>query len=459
MVSHPVPFRKPIEPEKERMPLNFDRPEPSTGKRLGAGHQCAPGMAPKPRDPAVDAAIEAYLAKHRNRTRLALPLSVEGLPSGRQLKQAAQMQSKFLLHDANGKVVRPQQIDHSAIANELETFPWKDGITRIPTGFATTKYGRAAALAFAGYAPAKGLRVAYDRQANADHQHYRRRQAAGSSGHNSAQEVRAAVYSDGSNLSLLGGFSTLLPMPADRYCAYTKCTNGSFAGRPCRAALDPDRHIDVKYCDRDCAQKHRRLLAKDKTRVANEPLKPQIFCVIEEPANDVIDIVDVYSPVKPDVICENTYREGSRNFRDDPIGQLAAHGEITEAQYNAAVEYMADIDEVGARLRAPHRDEMDISVWIPRAPDSNAVLATEIKHSKYPSPLARIRAANKAMGREATAALHATLASNTIDDVHMLRVALDQLIASRELIQWTQPREKSATRSTSPSAVLQGSES
>jgi hypothetical protein len=335
MVSHPVPFRKPIEPEKERMPLNFDRPEPSTGKRLGAGHQCAPGMAPKPRDPAVDAAIEAYLAKHRNRTRLALPLSVEGLPSGRQLKQAAQMQSKFLLHDANGKVVRPQQIDHSAIANELETFPWKDGITRIPTGFATTKYGRAAALAFAGYAPAKGLRVAYDRQANADHQHYRRRQAAGSSGHNSAQEVRAAVYSDGSNLSLLGGFSTLLPMPADRYCAYTKCTNGSFAGRPCRAALDPDRHIDVKYCDRDCAQKHRRLLAKDKTRVANEPLKPQIFCVIEEPANDVIDIVDVYSPVKPDVICENTYREGSRNFRDDPIGQLAAHGEITEAQYNA----------------------------------------------------------------------------------------------------------------------------
>jgi hypothetical protein len=454
-----------IEPKNDERPtLNFDRPEPSTVQRLCAGHQYeyAPGMAPKPRDPAVDAAIEAYLAKYRNRPPLKAPALATTNPTACQLEQLDDVLPEFLMHefrpDANGRMVwrvaLPKRLNAAALAAKFESFSWKDGTTKIPMGFCTTEYGKRAVAAYKG-------------QASWDYTYYRRSQPSGASegtsgsggsgAYNATQSVRNTVYSDGSNLSLLGGFSTLLPMPADRYCAYTKCTNGSFAGRPCRAALDPDRHIDVKYCDKDCAQKHRRLLAKDKTRVANEPLKPKIFCAVEEPANDVIDVVDVSSPVKPDVISENTYREGFRNFRDDPIGQLFAHGEITQAQYDATVDYVADLDEVGARLRAPHRDELDISVWIPRAPDSNAPTGREIRASRNPTALARIRAANQAMGREATALLHAALASNTIDDVEMLRAALDALITSRKP-QWTKPREKSSIRSTSPSPALQESE-
>jgi hypothetical protein len=172
-----------------------------------------------------------------------------------------------------------------------------------------------------------------------------------------------------------------------------------------------------------------------------------------EPSSDVIDIIGISSQVKSEVVSENTYREGSRSFRDDPIARLFAHGEITEDQYDAAAGYMTDLDEVGARLRAPHRDELDISVWIPRAPDSNAPTGREIRALPNPTALARIRAANKAMGREATALLHAALVSNTVADVEMLRVALDALITSRK-IQWTKPREKSSTRSTSPSQAL-----
>jgi hypothetical protein len=442
----PVPLNKlfapPVDPKIDPDAPVFDAGPVS--RRADIDH--AFGMAPKPRDPAVDAAIEAYLAKHGSRTRPPVARPVEGAPSERQTKQAYEMRSDFLVHDAKGKVARPKQVDHAAIAKELESFPWKDGVTRIPTGFATTKYGMEAALAFAGYVPAKGRRAAYDRQANADHQHSRRYPEPGSSGHRSEEEIREVLYADGSNLSYQAGFLSLAN-DLENVCAFP----------PCLKPLKKGRHSDSRYCvGKNCAQRDRRRLAKLNVSDANQPLRRKFFCTEVEPTSDAVDIIYVSSLMESEVVSENTY-EGFRSFRDDPIGQLAAQGEITQAQYYAAVDYMVDLDEVNARLRAPHRDELDISVWIPREPDSNARLATEIKRSKYPSPLARIRAANKAMGRAATALIHAALASNTIDDVEMLRVALDALITSRKP-QWTKPREKSSIRSTSPSPALQESE-
>ncbi len=429
-MSNPPSPHESIEPNDGRRPLDFEKPEPSTAQRLGAGHQYsyAPGMAPKPRDPAVDAAIESYLVKYRNRTRPPVAQPVEGPPSKRQIAQAAEMKSKFLLHDAKGKVVKPQQIDRAAIAKEVESFPWEAGITKVPTGFCTTKYGRKAVRDYRG-------------QANDDHQQYRRRQPAASSGHNAAQEVRAVVYSDGSNLSL-GGFSPLLN-DLERVCAYTECLK----------PLGKDRRVNARYCKgKDCAQRDRRRLAALRVGDANQPLRRKLSCTAVEPASDVVDIIDISRLVKSEVISENTYRE---SFRDDPFGRLFVANQITQQQYDAAVAYMHDLDEVGARLRAPHRDETDISVWIPREPDAKAMLATEIK--RHSSPLARIRAANQAMGREATALLHAALASNAIADVEMLRYALDKLITSREK-PWTKPHGKRSTQSTSPSPALEESE-
>jgi hypothetical protein len=225
----------------------------------------------------------------------------------------------------------------------------------------------------------------------------------------------------------------------------------------CLKPLKKGRHSDARYCrGKDCAQRDRRRLAKLNISDANQPLRRKLFCSEVAPSNDAIDIVDVSSRVKSEVIYQNTY-EGFRSFCDDPIGRLFAHGEITQAQYDAVVDYMVDLDEVGARLRAPHRDELDISVWIPREPESNAATGREIRALPNPTALTRIRAANRAMGREATALLHTALASNAIDDVEMLRAALDALITSRKP-QWTKPREKSSTRSTSPSPALQESE-
>jgi hypothetical protein len=446
IVSNPVPSRNPIEPVNGRTPLNFEKPEPSTVKRLGAGHQYAPGMAPKPRDPVADAAIEAYLAKHKDGTRSAPPLPVEGPPSRRQLRWATEMRSKFLVHDTRGKVALPKQINRTVIVEKLESFPWAAGVTRILVGFAVTLYGQKTALAFAGYVPAKGKRAAYDRQADADYQHYRRRQCVGSSGYNSATSVREMIYADGSNLSYQAS-ELALDSDLEDVCAYPLCLK----------PLGKDRHFDSRYCiGRNCAQRDRRRLAKLKVNDANRPLRRKFSCTEVGPSTDLIDIVDVSSLTESEVIFQNTYRRGYRSFRDDPIGRLFAAGLITQDQFDAAADYMADLDEIGARLRAPHRDELDISVWIPRSPDSAAQSATEIKRSKAPSPLTRIRVANQVMGREATALLHTVLVSNTITSIELLRAVLDALITSRYL-QWTKPPEKSSTRSTSRSAPQLGS--
>jgi hypothetical protein len=444
-----------------------------------------PNERPSPEDevltrkaypPGVEAAREAYLAEHKNATRP--PVRVAPVSE----KHLADAQAKYR--------------DPAAVAAKLDTFAWKDGVTRIPTGFSTTKAGKKAAAAVAGYVKAKGKRLAYDRQfalfldclddfakygkkaaaaftdytkvtrahtaydrqANADHQHYRRRQATGSSegtsgsggssGHNSAQAVRAIVYSDGSNLSSQANpLGIALDNDLENVCAYPLCLK----------PLKKDRRSNAQYCvGKDCAQRDRRRLAKLNISDANQPLRRKLSCTEVGPSNDAIDIIGVSSLAKSEVIYQNTY-EGVRSFRDDPIGRLFANGEITAAQYDAAAHYMADLDEVGGRLRASHRDELDISVWIPREPDSNALTGREIRALPNRTALDRIRAANNAMGREVTALLHATLASNATNDVEMLRAALDAIISSRKP-QWTKPPEKSSTRSTSPSAALQESE-
>jgi hypothetical protein len=254
IVSDPRP--KPLLPQ-----LNFSpKPEPKIdrdgpvfdvgpiSKMADIDRRALAGMLPKRRDPAVDAAIEAYLAKHRNRTRVAPP--VEGASSS----QAAEMLSEFLVKNSKGKVVRPEQIDRAAIAKEVASFPWEAGVTKVPVGFVTTKYGAQALRDLKGQSRASAMA-------------YRRYQAKGSSGYRSAEEIRKTVSSAGSNLSLLGGILAL-DNDLENVCAYPLCLK----------PLEKDRRSHARYCKgQDCAQRDRRRLASLKAHDANQPLKRKTF--------------------------------------------------------------------------------------------------------------------------------------------------------------------------------------
>jgi hypothetical protein len=305
-----------------------------------------------------------------------------------------------------GPISKMADIDRRALAGMLpkrrdpamglliQTFIAQNGMAKWPTGFAK------------GYVGQLKEGWAY---------YYSRKLERGTSGYRAAQELRRETYADGQvGISVVGGQMALDDKLHDRHCANPECLK----------KLADDRRLDAKYCDDTCGKDDRRRKADLKIKDAGRPLSGLIH-EGTSPVSKQNQSVRCCPPAKTGP--PNTY-EATRSFRDDVIGQLFADGRIAQDQFDAARSYEADVDDVGCRLRAAHRDENDISVWRPREPDSKPKSATEIQRSKYPSPLARIKAANKALGREATALLHAALTSNTIDDVEMLSAALDDLI-------------------------------
>jgi hypothetical protein len=260
--------------------------------------------------------------------------------------------------------------------------------------------------------------------------------------HNDADLAeRAIIYQAGTRMSAQKGWLPLLPMPTERYCADPKCKT-----RKTRQPLAADRHVDVMYCNSTCVKRHRRALDKPKIKVANSPLSPKNNKSELGHPTQIVDIVEVSPPTKKEFISRNTYRE-VWSFRDNVFGRLYLLDLITFPQFDAVNDYLLDLDEVGwggGSLRAPHRDKADTDVWVPREPDS-----------KYATPLARIKAANQAMGRSSTELLHAALVTNTTVtiDLETLRAVLDQLIKSRNA-PWTTPRANFAIRSLSHSPAL-----
>jgi hypothetical protein len=280
-----------------------------------------------------------------------------------------------------------------AMGLQIQTFIAQNGMAKWPTGFAKGYVGQLNGWAY----------------------YYSRKLEPGTSGYRAAQELRREAYADGQvGISVVGGQMVLDDKLHDRHCANPECLK----------KLADDRRLDAKYCDDTCSKDDRRRKDDLKIRDAGRPLSGLIPGG-NSPVSKQNQSVSCCPLAKTE--SPNTY-EATYSFRDDVIGQLFADGRITQDQFDAARSYEADADDVGGRLRAAHRDENDISVWRPREPDSKPKSATEIRRSKY--PIARIKAANNALGREATALLHATLSSNTTTDVEMLCAALDVLIDS-----------------------------
>jgi hypothetical protein len=449
------------------MPLDFDdKPQPTAYAKLGGGrHQYRPGITRKAYPPGVKAAVASYETRCRSGTRppLATPSRTQ-----QQLKDTP---AEYLVREGR-KVVEPRQLN-GVFAAKLEALPWKDGITTVPMVFNRVQISRRVKAVRPGTSlvekshwrdrvakpdtivPAKFAWVpftttfygkeavaAHRRQAKLDHNYYVRRVSkgdsegtegsGGSGAYRTAQSARVIIYQSGTPMSSVGGELPLDPMPRDeRRCAHP----------PCKEILDPGRHDDVQYCDRNCAQKHRRWLAKREIKNAN--LKPKNpWREMQHPwhGDQVIDLSKYFELMNRDVISENTSRRGfvledglTRGLRDWPIAGLYATGEISELQYKAFLDFAHGLD-VG-RLRAEPRDKHDLTPWVPRPPyfDSREPITTRISdivtavHDNKQSQ-ARTVAADRAVGKRNRAIILAALAGFAVD-LRKLRAALDRLIA------------------------------
>src|SRR5260370_38746707 len=89
-------------------------------------------------------------------------------------EQLDDMLSEFLVHDDKGKVKQPKALDRPVLDAKIQSFIRTNGVTQVPTGFVTTKYGAQALSYLRG-------------QSKANAAAYRRKHPEGSSGYRAQQ--------------------------------------------------------------------------------------------------------------------------------------------------------------------------------------------------------------------------------------------------------------------------------
>jgi hypothetical protein len=233
----------------------------------------------------------------------------------------------------------------------------------------------------------------------------------------------------------------------------------------CGLPIEKGRSKDARYCRGDyCFRRHAELQTFDKVKRAGQPAKSRrrvsprlspamsaallrttrtgiISCTEVEPAGHPIENTELFYTTAQKIDSPNICI-GVAFSRDHLLGHLLVDRAINFEQYEAGITYQQDDDNLRSRLRAPHRDILDINTWQPRKPRTALRLHDE--------PYSRVTAVNKELKPRATKLLlqvvrHGRLAKS---DLRKLRTALDAV--ETQYAKYKQEKENHPNGSSNP---------
>jgi hypothetical protein len=354
------------------------------------------GMAPKRRDPTQHAKVQTFIRKH----------GAANLPFGHTLAEEESL---------------------------IQSYIAKHGLTKIPMGTAMTAAGKRSVepgeqehlrdfrrgigeTKTAGIRPVHRAPDAHREQADA----FEGRRSIQASPMSLRDEKHSRIAWSDFTKSYRRAVPVSQKLPAEGTLAERSCSNPE-----CMLPIGKDRHKDAMYCPGyRCRKRHAALKTLDKIRQASLPATirrtSKISCASVEVPKHTIENTQLFRTPDSNIISPHIF-EGVTLSKDHLIGRLLADRAISFQQYEAALIYGHDNDDLNANLRAPPRDALDFHVWRPREP----VLITRRE------PYGRVTAANRALGSAATVLVQrALLGQFAQQDLAKLRAALDALGAA-----------------------------